>query len=124
MQQMFPDSDIAKKCTCGEKKASYLTCLGIALYFKSLLKEKIRSADGYVLLFDESLNSELEKKQMDFHVRIWNHNKVETHYYDSQFLGHASAGDMLEKFHPWKEDLSFRNLIQLCMDGQCELEIL
>ena len=114
---MFPDSDIVKKFTCGEKKASYLSCFGIAPHFKSLLKEKVKSSNGYVLLFDESLNHELQKKQMDFHVRIWNHDKVETRYYDSQFLGHASAEDMLEKFHSCKEDLSCRNLIQLSMDG-------
>lgn len=30
VQQMFPDSDIAKKFTCGEKKASHLTCFVIA----------------------------------------------------------------------------------------------
>ena len=70
-----------------------------------------------MLLFDESLDHELQKKQMDFHVRIWNYDKVETRYYDSQFLGHASAEDMLEKFHSCKEDLSCRNLIQLSMDG-------
>ena len=116
-QQMFPDSDIAKKFTCGEKKASYLTCFGIAPYFKSLLKEKVKSSDGYVLLFDESLNHELQKKQMDFHVRVWNDDKVETRYYNSEFLGHASAEDMLEKFHSCKENLSFGNLIQLSMDG-------
>lgn len=117
VQQMFPDSDIAKKFTCGEKKASYLSCFGIAPCFKSLLKEKVKSSKGYVLLFDESLNHELQKKQMDFHVRIWNHDKVETRYYDSQFLGHSSAEDMLQKFHSCKEDLSCRNLIQLSMDG-------
>ena len=117
VQQMFPDSNIAKKFTCGEKKASYLTCFGIAPHFKSLLKEKVKSADGYVLLFDESLNHELQKKQMDFHVRMWNHDKVETRYFASEFLGHASAEDMLDKFHSCKEDLSFGNLIQLSMDG-------
>lgn len=69
-EQIFPDSDITRKFICGEKKASYLTCFGIAPHFKSLLKEKVKSSDGYVLLFDESLNHELQKKQMDFHVRI------------------------------------------------------
>ena len=116
-QQMFPDSDIAKKFTSGEKKASYLICFGIAPHLKSLLKEKIKSSDSYVLLFDETLNPELQKKQMDFHVRIWNHDMVETCYYNSEFLGHASAEDMLEKFHACKENLSFGNLIQLSMDG-------
>ena len=70
-----------------------------------------------MLLFDESLNHQLQKKQMDFHVRIWNHDKGETRYYGSEFLGHASAEDMLEEFHSCKENLTFRNLIQLSMDG-------
>ena len=71
----------------------------------------------HVLLFGESLYHELQKKADGFHLRLWNHDKVETRYYDSQFLGHASAEDMLEKFHSCKENLSFRNLMQLSMDG-------
>ena len=86
---MFLDSDIANKFTCGEKKISYLTCFGIVPHFKSLLKEKIKSGDGYVLLFDESLNDQLQKKQMDFHVHMWNHDQVETRYYGSEFLGQS-----------------------------------
>ena len=70
-----------------------------------------------MLLFDESLNHELQKKRMDFYVHIWNHDKVETCYYNSEFLGHASAEDMLGKFHSSKENLHFGNLIQLSMDG-------
>lgn len=38
-QQMFLDSDTVKKFTCGEKKAAYLNCFGIASHFQSLLKE-------------------------------------------------------------------------------------
>ena len=79
---MFPDSDIAKKFTCGEKKASYLTCFGIAAHFKNLLKDK-----NQILLM------------------------VMCFFYD------ASAEDMLEKFHSSKENLNFRNLIQLSRDG-------
>ena len=50
----------------------------------------------------ESLNHELQKKQMDFHVHIWNYDMVETFYYNSEFLGHPSAEDMLESFTPTK----------------------
>ena len=71
-----------------------------------------------MLLLDESLNHELQKKQMDFHVRRWNRDKVETRYYDSQFLGHASAEDMLEKFHSCKENLSFGNLIHKLVEDE------
>ena len=34
---MFPDSEIAKQFTCGERKASYLCVFGLAEYFKKLL---------------------------------------------------------------------------------------
>ena len=71
VQQMFPDSDIGKKSTHGEKKAPYLSCFGIAPCFKSLLKEKVKSSNEYVLFLNESLNHELQKKQLDFHVLTW-----------------------------------------------------
>lgn len=66
------------------------------------MKEKVKSADGYVLLFDESLNQELQKKQMDFHVRIWNHNKVETRYMIHNFLDMLVQKIYLESFTPAK----------------------
>lgn len=56
---MFFDSNIVKKFICGEKKVSYFICFGIVLYFKSFFKEKVKFVDGYVFLFDESLNYEL-----------------------------------------------------------------
>ena len=61
---MFPDSDIAKHFACGERKAAYLSTFGIAPHFLSLLKGKVRDQSEYVLLFDESLNSEMQSKQM------------------------------------------------------------
>jgi len=61
---MFPDSDIAKHFACGERKAAYLSTFGIAPHFLSLLKGKVRDQSEYVLLFDESLNSEIQSKQM------------------------------------------------------------
>ena len=55
-QRMFCDSRIAEQFTCGESKCAYLTCFGIAPYCQSHLEAKIKKADSYVLLFDESLN--------------------------------------------------------------------
>lgn len=61
---MFPDSTIASNFQCGETKSSYLTVFG-----KSLVMDRIKSAlNGYVLLFDESLNQKtqflkIEKKK-------------------------------------------------------------
>jgi hypothetical protein len=36
-----------------------------------MLKQNARAADNLVLLFDESLNDELQKKRLDMHVRLW-----------------------------------------------------
>ena len=83
---MFPDSQIASKFTCGERKTAYLCVFGIAPYFIDLMKSEINGP--YVVLFDESLNKKHQKKQMDIHVRYWtSENRVATRYFGSQFLG-------------------------------------
>jgi hypothetical protein len=56
-QRMFPDSQIATQFACGESKCSFLC-----------------------ILFDESLNSYLQSKQMDLHVRLWDGADVKTKY--------------------------------------------
>jgi hypothetical protein len=61
---MFPDSNLAKTMSCGETKSMYLSCFGIAPYFKSLV-EKTAKTNPYIVMFDESLNKELQKKQID-----------------------------------------------------------
>ena len=76
---MFPDSNIAASFKCGENKSSYLINHGIAPYFTSLLCDKLKDKDcQFVLLFDESLNYKNQRKQMDFHVRIWEGQEVRT----------------------------------------------
>jgi len=70
---------------CGEMKSSYIINHGLAPHFKSLLSQKIKcEPHEFVLLFDESMNSKTQNKQMDFHVRIW--AEVRTRYYHSEFM--------------------------------------
>ena len=72
------------------------------------------SESGFVLLFDESLNAELQKKQLAFHLRSWDHDWVVSRYFGSSFIGHASADDLMEKFEasatffkrPWTDQMS------------------
>lgn len=118
MQKMFPDSIIAKQFTCADKKCAYLCCFGIAPYFKSLLTQNVKQQDGFVLLFDETLNIKLQVKQMDYYVRIWENDAVVTKYIDSSFLGHATAEEMLEKMNTSSiNGLPMANVLQLSMDG-------
>ena len=63
---MFPDSNIASKFTCGERKSSYLAIFGIAEHFKELLLKQIRGY--YSVLFDESVNKKAQTKQMDVYT--------------------------------------------------------
>jgi len=38
-EAMFPNSEIAKQFSCGERKAAYMTVFGLPEHFKKLLKE-------------------------------------------------------------------------------------
>ena len=117
-KMMFPDSDIAKQFQCAETKCRYLTTFGIAPHFLDLLTKKVKGDEsGFVLLFDESLNAELQKKQLDFHLRSWHHDRVVSRYFGSSFMGHASADDLMEKFEERCSSIGFHNLLQVSMDG-------
>ena len=65
---MFPDSEIAKCFSMGETKCSYVATFGLGQFFADQIKQDVKKADHYVLLFDESLNDKLQQKQMDLHV--------------------------------------------------------
>ena len=54
---------------------------------------------------------------MDLHVRLWDCDKVVTRYLTSEFMGHATAVDMVEVFNKANEGLNRKSLLQLFMDG-------
>ena len=74
---MFKDSAVAKNMGCGETKSMYISCFGIAPYFQSLLEKKVKDKP-FVMAFDESLNTYLQKKQLDILLRFWEHDHVES----------------------------------------------
>lgn len=116
-QAMFPDSDIAKQFTCGENAVEYLTVFGIAPYFSSLMKTSAKKESGYVLLFNECLNQEIEKCQLDVHLRFWNENQVTSRYLTSFFTSYCTAEPIYEKVETVCSDIGFQNLLQLSTDG-------
>lgn len=90
---MFPDSQIAQNMACSRTKFGYLLCYGISPYLSNLISDATKKTQYYTLLFDESMNKELQKKQMDVHVRFWKENQVHMHdfidifyVYDSLFF--------------------------------------
>ena len=73
----------------------------------------------YVISFDESLNRTQQQEQMDMIIRFWDNekNKVGSRYFDSNFLGHTSAQDLLKSLQSLLMTLNPVGLIQLSVDG-------
>ena len=115
--KMFPDSKIAEKFACGESKCARMARFGLAPHFKSLLVESINHADNFVLLFDESLNFENQKTQLDVHIRSWQADKVSSRYFGSEFLGRGNAKNLVEHVSKCIEQLYFLKCLQISMDG-------
>jgi len=116
---MFPDSQIASSMKLQRTKIGYVITFGLAPYFYRELNQSCTQSDYIVIGFDESLNKVAQKGQMDFFVKFWNSEKnlVDTRYYNSTFLGHATASDLLKSFEEGTKDLNLRKLLQLSMDG-------
>ena len=117
LRTMFPDSAIAAKFTCGERKSNYVVRFGLAPYFKSALTDSVKVCSDYVLLFDESYNAVTKNKQMDIFVRYWSDQRVSSRYLQSIFMGHGRAQDILEHFLVGIGDLELKRVTQVSMDG-------
>ena len=91
-QVMFPDSEIVSQYTLGKTKTRYAMIYGIASAFKKQLNE-INASPFYTVSFDESLNSQVQKSQMDVGMRYWNNRKkiVETRFFDLKFMRRINA---------------------------------
>ena len=95
---MFPDSEIAKTFTCSRTKVGYLSTFGIAPVIKHNIMKAVKTSEIYVLMFDESMNPDLQKKQLDILVGFLDADgTVTTRYVESFFLGHAKAVDIIAK---------------------------
>lgn len=118
-RDMFPDSSIASKFQLGETKCSYVINHGLAPYFQTLLKDQLRSCKDFVVCFDEAMNKVVQRGQMDLFIRFFdiNDNRVHTRYYNSVFLGRATAQHLLDGFSNGIIPLSKKNLLQVSMDG-------
>ena len=116
-ESMFPDSDIAKKFACSKTKMNYLICFGLAPYFREKLLQKIKKSECVAISFDESLNKEFQTEQMDIIVRYFYDDKVVSQYFDSQFMGHTAATDLLQHLKCSLSKLSYSKLPQISIDG-------
>ena len=115
---MFPDSDIVAKFSLGKTKCRYMILFGLAPYFKNALIKDINNSLYYSLSFDKSLNSIVQKCQMDINIRYWDskEKKVKTRYLDSQFLEQPNADNLLQRLKTAIKDLKEESILQLAID--------
>jgi len=116
LQQMFPDSEVAKSFHMSDDKARYLAIFGLTPYFQQILADDVKDKQ-YVLLFDEALNSKAQHKQLDVHIRFWSGPEVNTRYFTSVFMGHATAADLKVQLEECIAKLRKCNIVQIGMDG-------
>ncbi|XP_022245958.1 uncharacterized protein LOC111086627 [Limulus polyphemus] len=117
-QRMFPDSSIAKGFQLSKTKCRYMTVFGLWSYVQDLLYDNIKKSSHYAILFDESLcRKKLQKKQMDFLIRMWQHNEVRTRYLTSVFLGHSTDVHLKEELDKVLHRVGLEKLLQISMDG-------
>ena len=115
---MFPDSRIAATFKCARTKLGYLSTFGIAPAIVEELWKAVSAASHVVIMFDESLNSDLQKKQMDIHLKFMDvDGTVKCKYFTSYFLGKSRACDIFEKLSDVLSRIGAQKLIQLSMDG-------
>ena len=99
-KNMFPESKIAAYFAIWKDKTHYVVNHGIVPYFKEMLVNEAKKTPCYVLLFDKSLN----EKRLGCHInqlfRFWGilSSQVKLCYWDSSFIGHSTATDILGNF--------------------------
>ena len=98
---MFPDSKIASKMELGKNKLKYAVNYGIAPFFAERLKKQVDESEWLAVSYYKSLNKVIQECEMDLMLRFWDtcNNKVQVRYWDSMFLGHATAADLMKNIN-------------------------
>ena len=99
-KNMFPDSKIAAYIAIWEDKTHYVVNRVIVPYCKEMLVNEAKKTPCNVMPFDKSLNEKRLGCHMDQLVRFWDilSNQVKLCYWDSSFIGHSTATDILDNF--------------------------
>lgn len=114
---MLPNNDIVKDMALGRDKVAYTVVHGIAPHFKKELQSEVTKSPVFVACFDESLNKVSQRGQMDVHIRYWVDDRVVTRYLTSEFLGHATAENLVLAINSALKDQDMSKLLQIGLDG-------
>ena len=118
LRAMCPTSLEAIDFSMGPSKLKYAINHGLNPYYKELLDKDILLSSFLTIMFDESMNDVLQKSEMDIHVRYWDdYMLVMVRYYDSRFLGHTTAKDLLTNFNECLKDIDTSKILHVSMDG-------
>lgn len=118
-RKMFPDSEIARAFRMEKDKAQYIAAYGLGQHYKDEVCRLTKEASDIVILFDEALNSVVQKSQMDVYIQYFDgkKNQVDAHYLSSTFLTKARASDIQRALTQIVDDTMKQKLIQIQMDG-------
>lgn len=79
------------------------------------MQDLVEQSEHFVVLFDETMNVYLQKKLLDYHVRLRNSGEVGNKYFTWSFLGHSTAADLFEKLTESFAPLLLNKVTQLSM---------
>ena len=85
--------------------------------FQRELLQKIKEAECLTVSFDECLNTDFQKEQMDITVHCFHEDRVGTQYFDSKFLGDTTADDILNSLKTSLSKLNNRKILQISGNG-------
>ena len=121
---MFPDSKIAEVFALSLSKVYYVISHGLAPSYKDKLLQNVIPQDShppyFVACFDEAFNDVLNLKQLDVHLIYFDKHlrKTQRMYFNSHFVGHACASDLLTSFTEILKDLDYVDKLgHVSMDG-------
>ena len=102
----------------GRTKTMYTINYGIAPYVTDTLKGEIAESRWIAVSYDESLNTVLQRGQMDFILRYWNQStsRVSRRYWSRNLSGHNKVVDLKTCFNDSLDGINDSNIIQISMD--------
>ena len=90
---------------------------GLAPYLKDKLVEDVNRSKFLSVGLEESLNQITQTCQMVITVRFCDVNKVSVSYWNSSFMGHTTANDLLQHFTNITQHMNHSSIIHLSIDG-------
>lgn len=120
LPQMFPDSQIAGKVSCGRTKASYMISDGLGPYFKKKVVEELSRPDVYYSIqIDETPKPEQRVQQLDVLVRYFSRKqqRVVIEHLESFNLGRATADIIVDCIERSITELPKEKLLCFFSDG-------